>query len=169
MANTYSFISKVSGGAGGTASVEFTSIPSTYTDLKLVFSGKTNNNSWVSYILEINTSASNLSQQQLTGNGTNISTSANTSQTFIANTFSGATNAGFSVGEIYIANYSSSNAKKILQTTGSSIANQTTAYTGIIGATWVNGSAINQIKIGEVGATIQQYTTVYLYGIKNSV
>lgn len=169
MANTYSFISKVVVGSGGASSISFTSIPQTYSDLKLIFSGKTNNNSWVSYFLDINGSALNISQQQLTGNGSAMSASINGSQTFLSNTWYSATDAGFSAVEIYIADYSSSNANKILQHTGGSEANQTTAYAALIGGRLNSSSPITSFTIGEVGATIQQNTTAYLYGISRTV
>jgi hypothetical protein len=40
MAATYKLIETVTVGSGGAANIEFTSIPQTYTDLKLVISGK---------------------------------------------------------------------------------------------------------------------------------
>ena len=40
MANTYTLISSVTVGSGGASSIDFTSIPATYTDLCLVWSGR---------------------------------------------------------------------------------------------------------------------------------
>ena len=49
MALTFSAIATVTVGSGGTANIEFTSIPSTYTDLKLMLSGRTSNNDSLHY------------------------------------------------------------------------------------------------------------------------
>ena len=42
MANTFKKIQTVTVGSGGAASIDFTSIPQTYTDLKIVLSARTN-------------------------------------------------------------------------------------------------------------------------------
>ena len=44
MATTYTLISSVTVGSGGAASIEFTSIPSTYTDLVLKLSARSSRN-----------------------------------------------------------------------------------------------------------------------------
>jgi hypothetical protein len=169
MANTYSFISKVVVGAGGTSEIVFTSIPSQYSDLKLVFSGKTNNNSFVSYMLTINGSSSNISQQQLTGNSSSQSASQNGSQYFLPNTWTGSTSAGFSAVEVYIADYSSANASKVFAQKGGSIAGTSTVYTGLISGRYNSSSSVSSFTIGEAGTTIQEYSTAYLYGITRTV
>ena len=64
MANTYTLISSVTVGSGGASSIEFTSIPSTYTDLLLNFSGRSNTNQasgGFACKIEFNGSSSNLS------------------------------------------------------------------------------------------------------------
>jgi len=47
MANTYTLIDKGEVGSGGSSAITFTSIPSTYTDLKLVFTGRITANSGI--------------------------------------------------------------------------------------------------------------------------
>jgi hypothetical protein len=169
MANTYSFISKVVVGAGGTSEIVFSGIPSIYSDLKLVFSGKTNNNSFVSYMLTINGSSSNISQQQLTGNSSSQSASQNGSQYFLPNTWTGTGSAGFSVVEAYIADYSSANASKVFVQKGGSTGGTSTVYTGLISGRYNNSSSISSFTLGEAGTTIQEYSTAYLYGITRVV
>ena len=46
MADTYTLISSVTVGAGGASSIDFTSIPATYTDLLVKFSLRTDFNGW---------------------------------------------------------------------------------------------------------------------------
>ena len=166
MATTYEAIATVTVGSGGAANIEFTNIPQTYTDLKVVFSAKTSENSWVSYV-EFNGTTANRSQRILVGNGATASSSTNASAIFISNTYASATNAGFSNAEMYIPNYTSSNAKAI-SIDGVSEANQTTSYVNLQAGLYNNSSAITSIKFTESGATIQQYSTATLYGIKNS-
>jgi len=111
VANTYKLISSVTVGVGGTANIEFTNIPQTYTDLQILLSGRdTGNGDWFS--INFNNSSSNFTARQFFTNGSAAysyvksdaneqGVNNNTSTT--ANTFSNTS--------IYITNYTSSGNK----------------------------------------------------------
>ena len=168
MATTYTLINKATVGSGGAGSVEFTSIPSTYTDLKLVCSirGTTGN---VDTALILNGNTSNYTWIQIYGYGSGVGNSSGSStassgpligaSTYTANTFGN--------GEIYFPNYAGSNYKSysidsVIET------NATVTYMGLKANLWSNTSAITSIKLQPDSGSFVEYSSFYLYGIKNS-
>ena len=111
--NTFTLIASSTVGAGGASSIDFTSIPSTYTDLVLKVSvrnsysggGAANN------LLRFNGSSSGYSDRYITGNGAAASSAGNTGGTTYI--YIGAiennswTSNTFGNLEIYIPNYAS--------------------------------------------------------------
>lgn len=172
MANTYTIINSVTVGAGGVATVTFSSIPSTYTDLKLVYSARLTNTNIISvdYIL-LNGSSSGISNKFLYGYGSSAGSSIQANGVGVINE-SGSTANVFSNNEIYIPNYASSNGKSI----SSNNSNENNGSGGgnyMFSVYSTNTSAITSITIQpEIASinpnTILQYSTFYLYGIKNS-
>lgn len=170
MATTYTLIDKATVGSGGAASIEFTSIPNTYTDLIILCSLRTNAGFTADNLnIQFNGSSSSFTAKNIyaTGSGTPSSSSftsgeiaginaANTT----ANTFSNTT--------IYIPNYASSNYKSI--STDSGIENNATRGDLSMYATlWSNTAAITSVKLLSANAAnFVQYSTACLYGIKNS-
>lgn len=163
--NTYTLIASSTVGAGGAASIDFTSIPSTYTDLVLQTSLRENDNAWVVYV-EFNGSGSNRTQTRLEGNGSSVSSSSG-STIFINAVATAGTASTFSNVSLYIPNYASANNKSI-SIDGVSESNQTTAYATLNASLWSNTAAITSIKLVTGAGLLQQYSTAYLYGIKNS-
>jgi hypothetical protein len=170
MANTYTLIASSTIGSGGAANIDFTSIPSTYTDLLVKVSARDS-------LAEIyggcdirfnNDSASNYTRRNVNGNGsaTGSASQTTTSINSVESVGSSATANTFSNTEIYIPNYTSSNQKSVSvdQVTEN---NGTTAYAKLTAGLWTGTAAINQITILP-GTSFVQYTTAYLYGIKNS-
>jgi hypothetical protein len=168
MANTYVKIATVTVGAGGAANIEFTSIPATYTDLLVNFSGRSNdlrNNGGFACKLEFNGATTNLTSRWFRGSGSAIS---NNSETIIAQIMSGAsddTANTFGNSLIYIPNYASANNKSVSldsveETDG------TTAYSVLSAGLWANSAAITSIKILPIVASLfVQYSSATLYGI----
>jgi hypothetical protein len=174
MANTYVKIASTTVGAGGAANVEFTSIPTTYTDLKIVFSARSNYASvWdhMYYFLNGDT-ANNYTSRWLQGSGSAASSSQQGAAASLQPRFAipgaNATASTFGNGEIYIPNYLSSNSKsQSLDTVTEN--NATEAYAVLTAGLWNNTSAINAFKIYPYfGTVFTQYTTFTIYGIKNS-
>lgn len=173
MANTYSFIASNTVGSGGSSSIDFTSIPASYTDLLLKVSARRSDATEGYLSLRFNAnSGSNYSNKTLRGTGSAVSSSSDSSATYLdlwvipgttytANTF-GST-------DIYIPNYTGSNNKSV---SAENVAegNNATMYMQITAGLWAQTSAINQITLYAAGAsgTFEQYSTAYLYGIKKN-
>jgi hypothetical protein len=171
MANTMVLIGAVNVGSGGAATIDFSSIPSTYKDLKLVVSARTNasggqDNGYITF----NGSGSSHSYVRLYGDGSG-GTGANTASTNSINFIypSGSATANtFGNGELYIPNYASSvNKSWYADTTMENNINE--SYIFLINGLWTNTAAINQITISPfTGTAFVQHSSAYLYGIKNT-
>jgi len=172
MANTYTLIASNTVGVLGSSSISFSSIPATYTDLLVSTSARTtavatNQAHWIRFNGD---TATNYSARLLEGNGASAASYTNTGYTYIylgeatastatANTF-GSTNA-------YIPNYAGSTAKSV-SVDAVSETNATTAYADLVTGLWTGTAAINSITILPTSGNFSQYSTFYLYGIKNS-
>ena len=168
MANTYVLINSSTVGSGGAAYITFSSIPATYTDLKLVISGRELGGDYVRFALDINATGTGLgSAKYLSGNGATASSSTLTAPDigFGLNRAS-STASVFSNTEIYFPNYTLSRYKTIT-CDGVEENNATAAISSLAVNLWSNTAAITSIKIVPV-LNLAQYSTAYLYGIKNS-
>lgn len=173
MPNTFVKIQTVTVGAGGSSTIDFTSIPQTYTDLKVVLSSRISNASTRDdFQIQFNGSASGYSRRRILAydNGTVASDSAS-SQTYFAGTTTAnsATSSIFGSLEFYIPNYTSSNNKSISYEETSEN-NSTSAYIlDMQAGLWANSAAITQITLTSFGGrNFMQYSTATLYGIKSS-
>ncbi len=170
MANTYTLIEAKTLGSS-TASIEFTSIPQTYTDLVLVYSARTNaaGRTDEAY-LTFNTNTSNYSWKMLYGSGGGAASAQDGAASSIAGIqIPGGDSAAstFSNGQIYIPNYTSSNYKSV-SCEATQEDNQATAYIKIVAGLWSNSAAITSVKLSGATGSFVQHSTAYLYGIKNS-
>lgn len=165
MATTYKAIATVTVGSGGASSIEFTSIPATYTDLCMVMSLRFNGAQDVVNIT-VNNSTANLSQRYFYGDGASVTNVSNTDLITLADR-STMTTSTFSNCQIYIPNYASSN-NKSFSIEMVSENNATTAYTVLSAGLWSNTAAITSLKLSYSGYNFVQYSTATLYGIKNS-
>ena len=165
-------IGSVTVGSGGAASMSFTSIPSTYTNLCLVLSAR-GDNAALYNVPDIrpnnqqptNTGATNM--RYLQGDGASASSGTDG---LIKTTIPGANNTSntFSNNQIYIPNYTSSNYKSLsIESVDEN--NATTGYATMTAALWDRTTAISSLYIyPSASANFVQYSTAYLYGIKNS-
>jgi hypothetical protein len=166
MANTLKKIQTVTVGSGGAANIEFTSIPQTYTDLKLVVSLRTNNAGAEAVMIEFNGSSSNLSGRRLYGDGGSAASDTLTNIRFAVNTAAD-TASVFANGEFYIPNYTSANYKSV-SVDGVNETNGTNAVQSLVAGLWSNTAAITSIKLlGNNSGSFVQYSTATLYGIAN--
>jgi hypothetical protein len=170
MANTFELIASSTVGSGGAASIDFTSIPSTYTDLVLKISCRTN--SVLAYVdgkITFNGSGSSYSWRSLygTGSATGSGNGANQASgwgvepgTYTANTFGNA--------EIYMPNYAGSNYKS-WSADSVNENNATGGWQFLNAGLWSSTSAITSISIADANSNnFVQYSTAYLYGVKNA-
>jgi hypothetical protein len=166
---TYQLISSnVLGSAA--ASVTFSSIPATYTDLVIRTSVRTDRSSAVDGInIGLNNTSTNYSYTFLRGNGS----AASSSRDVIYSTFrnmdgASATSNTFASNEIYIPNYAGST-NKPFSVTGAQEDNQTTAYIEAYAFLWSNTAAISSIVLSPyVGPNFVSGSSFYLYGISKS-
>jgi hypothetical protein len=167
MANTFELIASSTVGSGGAASIDFTSIPSTYTDLVVKFSVR--NSAGATWgTLTLNGSSSNWSLKNLYGDGSSTGSQSQTANTFtVMQNNTGDTASTFTNSEFYIPNYAGSNYKSISyeQTREN---NATAAYIYLHALLWSNTAAINQITLNAITNNFAQYSTAYLYGVKNA-
>jgi len=163
MPNTYTLIASVTVGSGGASSIDFTSIPSTYTDLLVKLSGRANADV-VAVICSINSSALD-SGKRLRGDGSTVA-SASSAESYGVNN-SGATASTFSNAEWYFPNYAG-NSYKSVSMDAVAENNGTAAYSSINAGLENTTSAISSLSFAPNGGNFVQYSTAYLYGIKNS-
>jgi hypothetical protein len=158
-------ISSVTVGAGGAASINFTSIPQTYTDLILVVSGR----STVSGVgdtakIAINGSTATFTSKVLEGSGASVSSANTTYQTggIVGSTSTTNTFSNFS---IHLLNYTGAT-NKSWSVDSVTENNATTAYQDLVAGVWATTSAITSISLTlVVGPNFAQYSTAYLYGL----
>ena len=169
MANTYEAIATVTVGSGGATTIDFTSIPATYTDLILKLSGRDNraDESFTALFIKVNNSTSNLTTKRLYGNG--ASAFSDSPAGFIGtNTAPLATASTFSNLEIYFPNYAGST-NKSFSSDAVTENNATTSFVSLNAGLWSQTTAINQLTVYCAdSANFVQYSTATLYGIKNS-
>jgi hypothetical protein len=174
MANTYELISSVTVGSGGVSAIDFTSIANTYTDLSLRFSIRNSRSSQgPGYLrLKFNDSTSSYSSKFLFTNtddgGVSVSSRTDNYASFAINT-DFATSNTFCNGEIYITQYASSSNKAVsidaVSETNSSYNAAVRNFTALL---WSDSSAITKITLDADGISFLQYSTAYLYGVKNA-
>ena len=168
MATTYTLIDKSILGST-TASVTFTSIPSTYTDLLLKTSTRSNKAAQVYEIIRLNFNGvtTNQSSRWIEGSGSGVSTATSSRIDSFTNG-DGATSNTFGSTEFYIPNYAGSNYKAI-SSEGINENNATFALAGLFAGLWSSTSAITQIEVKpQDGTAWLSGSSFYLYGIKNS-
>ena len=169
MANTYVKIASVAVGAGGAASIDFSSIPATYTDLVVKVSARDSSGSLQDSVVKFNGSSTGYSYKVLYGTGSAAGSNGNASATVgIAGNIpsSSQTASTFSNAEIYIPNYTSANNKSMsVDAVGET--NATAVFAYLVANLWSNTAAINQITLTTVNSFVQ-YSTAVLYGIKSS-
>ena len=171
MPNTYTKIASVAVGSGGATSIDFTSIPATYTDLKIVYSARITAAD-VNISMRINGSSSSIySGRYLQGTGSGTASgswSAANKDNFVIANSSAYTASTFSNVEIYLPNYTSSNNKSysVDEVTEN---NATAAVMFLNAGLFSSSSAITSFTFFYAGTTdIAQYSTATLYGISKT-
>jgi len=174
MANTYEAIATVTVGSGGAASMTFSSIPGTYTDLAVKLSARTDraniNSDLYLQFNGITTATYSFRRVYSDGSATFSDSLTDNSSGGLCGTAVGAnaTASTFGNGEIYIPNYTSANAKSFSADSVNEN-NATTSLMGLYAGLWSGTNAITQITIKDYNsANFVQYSTATLYGIKNS-
>ena len=170
MAATYELLASVTLAADASF-IEFTSIPSTYDDLIILTSLKSDraNAADSGKITFNNVTTSTYSARILFGTGSSVSSVSESSLSYMAvyqiATGTTATANTFANGEMYIPNYAGSTAKSLSATTVTEN-NSTAAFMAVTAGIWTVTSAITSIKIDQyVASNWKTGSTAYLYGI----
>jgi len=171
MANTYTAIATVTVGSGGAATMAFSSIPATYTDLLIMLSLRAENSGSSGYDfyadMAFNGSTSTASFRRLAGYITTVN-SDNAARLYAAS-FLGSTGTANTYGnaQVYIPNYAGSN-NKSYSSESAAETNSTNNYLDITAGLWSNAAAITSITFTPSAGDFEQYSSATLYGIKNS-
>ena len=177
MAKAFELITTVTVGSGGQSSIDFTSIPSTYTDLLVAYSlrctltggpynfgdcaVRLNGDTGSNYNRFVARAREGSAASGGTAGGTFIVLYEATAADASANTFG--------TGQLYISNYTSSKYKSVGIEGGTETQNNTQVQTGFSSGLWKSTSVVNAIKLYEQnGTNFVQHSSASLYGIKNS-
>ena len=158
MPNTYESIATQTLGSAA-ASVTFSSIPSTYTDLVLVTSTKYTSTASHCLLQANSDSGTNYSNTFLYGDGSSAYSGRQTNNTgcFIGR----ANTTEFGVGITHIQNYSNSTTNKTLLSR-TAVSGEVNAVVGL----WRSTAAVTSIVFSLNAGTYSAGTTFTLYGIK---
>jgi hypothetical protein len=164
---TYTRISHLTVGSGGAASIEFTSIPQTYTDLQILYSVRSDNTAtnWNNMKLAFNGSTANGSWKYIAMYNNNIANGSVTGQVEVWINFNNSSSNTFSNSSVYIPNYTSSSNKAIsIDTAAEGMAQD--QIIGQVTGLWSNSAAITSISVTPSSGSFMQHSTATLYGIK---
>jgi hypothetical protein len=168
-------LATVTVGAGGIASVSFSNIPQTYTDLKLVVSARSTRNNATYPVDNLNiafngaSAGVSVAQRSLyTYEATGSQIIASGNDTYLNNFMikaDGGTASTFSSGEVYVSNYTSSNVKPISM---DSVAenNSTKAWLMFNAGVSLITAPITSIQMYALSGNLVQHSTFTLYGVK---
>ena len=157
---------------GSAASVTFSAIPQTYTDLVIRWTGRSGGSSGGGYYITFNgTGGTVYSRTSMTSNGTLVESSRSTSAAFIQYvasfqdpTFTANT---FDSNEMYIPNYAGSTHKPT-GGGGTMENNATTSWMNVTAGLFGSTAAITSVTITGQNGNVIAGSTFHLYGIKNS-
>jgi hypothetical protein len=168
MANTFTLIASQTLGSSA-ASITFSSIPSTYTDLKIFLSARADTSGVYNDVSVTLTGATYSSGKILyTLNGTSAATYSPGGPGFFAqSTGTSVTANTFTNCEIYIPNYTSSTGKSL---SGDAVGenNATPLIMTLNAGLYTSSGAVTAVILAPGSGNFVQYTSAYLYGIKNS-
>lgn len=161
---SFESIATVTVGSGGASSISFSSIPATYTHLQIRgILKQTVANNWTSITFNGDASSNtNYSAHQINGNGSTVSSSAQTSGMNIQHIVYTSEFGGYVTD---ILDYANTNKFKTIRNLGGVDANGS-GQIALSSGNWRSTSAVNQVTIYAGSGSFVQYSTLALYGIK---
>jgi len=163
---TFDLIQTVTVGSGGAASIAFTSIPQTYTDLQVLVSGRTDG-SGNGINISFNGNTSNYSNRAVQGNGSNVSSYGTYNRNAGMINDSSQTASVFGSTVIYVLNYAGSTFKSYSADSASEH-NSSTSYLNLVAGLWSDVAAITSLTISPMFGNFVYHSSASLYGIKNT-
>ena len=160
MPSTYTPIATASG-TGSNATITFSSIPSTYTDLILIIGGGSTSATVVSQLQFNSDTGSNYSWTALYGTGSSALSARSSNTTSAGNCIT----SNISTTTIYnIMNYANTSTNKTVIGRGNSSADLVDTRVSL----WRNTAAINRIDVTFNSGNFASGTVVTLYGVKSA-
>jgi hypothetical protein len=159
--NTYVALNKITL-VTATSTITFSSIPSTYTDLVIVFNGTAATATYTGLQFNGDT-GSNYSYTQVHGNGTSALSGRSSNATELYTSSSNTVTTTPSVMIVNIQNYANTTTNKTALIRNSNAAVEAAAAVG----TWRNTAAITSVTIKTPGTNFAVGSTFSLYGIKS--
>ena len=172
-ANSYESIATVTVGAGGSSSISFSSIPSTYKHLQIRAISRTNRGDTNDFMtVRFNSDSSSVyAYHSLYGTG--ATAAANDTGTTTGTPWSGATAGGNATASMFgaaiwdILDYENTNKYKTLRLLSGTDQNGTTGRLYFQSNLWQSTSAITTVTIiPTYGTSFTQYSHFALYGVK---
>ena len=172
MPNTFTLIQAITVGSGGAANITFSSIPSTYTDLVFMISGRaTVAQLGASLYMRFNGGSTTNTIRNLYGNGSSAA-SQTQSDAWSGVDVDGAIASAsvFASVQIYFPNYANTSYNKSWSAEAAVENNATAGYNEMAAGLWASTAAINQVAftIENASGNWAEYSTAYLYGIVKS-
>jgi hypothetical protein len=163
----YESIQTTTVGAGGTSTITFSSIPSTYSHLQIRMlsnDGSGNNNNFMRFNSD---TASNYSWHYMQGNGTSATSGGSASQTSMICGKTGITATGNGVAVIDILDYTDANKYKTIRSLSGTDYNNSNGILFYSSGNWRSTSAVTTVTLtNDSGTNFTQYSSFALYGIK---
>jgi len=160
-------------GAGGSSTIDFTGISSSFTDLLIVHALRSTSTAGpaVGASITFNGSSSGYSERILYNNGSGGAASGSRSGSFLE--WAGLINSGlstantFSNAQLYIPNYAITAAKQIAAESAQEGQTTTAGYWNHYVTTgyWSGTAAINQVTFTSSAGIFAQYSSITIYGI----
>jgi hypothetical protein len=161
--NSYESIATVTVGSGGSATVEFTSIPATYTHLQVRVLQKSDSAGDLNFKFNSD-GGSNYSRHYLYGDGSTAASGGVASQTLGYIGYNPSSTI-FQASVIDILDYTNTNKYKTVRSLVGTDTNGG-GYVIFSSSLWLSTSAITTISFNQGNNTISQYSSFALYGIK---
>lgn len=172
MANTFELISAVTVGSGGASSIDFTSIPSTYTDLAIVSNTRSGTAAAATDLqFRINGNTSSIySFRGLYGFSGGAGSFSGTNTYGVIGQIPAATSTAstFDSSSLYIPNYAGSTNKSYSIDNAWESNSTTNWQLNLFAGLFSNTSAITSLSFFPAAGSFVQYSSIYLYGVKNA-
>jgi hypothetical protein len=152
-------------GAGGSSSISFSSIPSTFTHLQLRVLSGTNPAGYTTGIRFNSDSGTNYWGHGLYGSGGSSGSFSMGAGNLATISYSGITNTQFSGAVVDILDYRNTNKNKVIRSLNGRDDNGV-GDIYLMSGSWANTAAITSITVVAPSATFIQYSSFALYGIK---
>ena len=157
-------IATITVGAAGAASIEFTAIPNTFTDLMILISGRSALSGSNYMTIAMNGSTSTFTGRGIFGSGSGTGSFTSPSNYAGENAVTSYTAGTFGNTSIYISNYAGSTSKTY-SGEGVGETNASQAFQSVFMGLWSTSSAITSVSLTPISTTWLEGSTATLYGV----